>query len=861
MNRSGWHLRAGAVVFAWLAALVVVAIGHRFLPLSGWLLVHLLGLGAAGNAILIWSRHFADALLRRPPDSARTAEALRITGFNAGAVAVVAGMLGRWWPVVLAGGVVVGAAALAHGATLLAQLRTALPARFGVTVRYYVAATACLAVGAGLGVAMANSSLPGDVHERFVIAHAAVNLFGWVGLTVLGTLVTLWPTMLRTRMADGVEVAARRGLPVLLAALALAAGGAVAGSPPLAGLGAVGYLGAAGFVLRPHLDEIRRKRPNDFATLSVLAGVVWLFGSLSFAAVALATSPTSRAAVAAAGELTAPLLAGFLVQVLLGSLTYLAPVVMGGRAATLAAGAELERGAPWRLTVANAGLLLCVLPTPSLVRVAASMLVLVSYAVFLPLLVRAVWRARRERDEPSARGRPQTAPPRRRLGTAAAGLAAVVLAAAAGAASDPAALGIGTAPRVTVAATGHTTAASVRIQGMRFVPDTVEVPAGDRLVITVVNGGTDQHDLVLSNGTRTGRMAPGESSVLDAGVIGSSLDGWCAVAGHRQLGMTFSVRVTGTPTPVAHPGHGGTAHAPPISAADIARSLAADPGPGFTARDAALPPATADHRITLPVTEIQREVSPGITQRLWTFGGTAPGPTLRGRVGDVFEITLVNDGTTGHSIDFHAGALAPDEPMRTIQPGQRLVYRFTATRAGIWLYHCSTMPMSLHIANGMFGAVIIDPPDLPRVDREYLIAQSEMYLGAPGGEADADKVAADKPDLVVFNGYARQYDHAPLTARVGERVRIWVLAAGPNRGTSFHVVGGQFDTVWSEGDYRLGGPGTRPGAGGAQTLGLFAAQGGFVELTFGQPGRYPFVSHVMVDAERGAHGIIEVAAR
>ncbi len=860
MNRSGWHLRAGAVVFAWLAALVVVAVAHRFLPLSGWLLVHLLGLGAAGNAILIWSRHFADALLRRPPDPARTADVLRIAGFNAGAVAVVAGMLGRWWPVVLAGGVVVGVAALAHGATLLGQLRTALPARFGVTVRYYVAATACLAVGAGLGVAMANSSLPGDVHERFVIAHAAVNLFGWVGLTVLGTLVTLWPTMLRTRMADGVEVAARRGLPALLAALALAAGGAAAGSPPLAGLGAVGYLGAAGFVLRPHLDEIRRKRPNDFATLSVLAGVVWLFGSLSFGAVALAISPTSRAAVAAAGELTAPLLAGFLVQVLLGSLTYLAPVVMGGRAATLAAGAELERGAPWRLTVANTGLLLCVLPTPSLVRVAASMLVLVSYAAFLPLLVRAVWRAHRERDKPSARGEPQTAPPRRRLGIAGAGLAVVVLAAAAAVASDPAALGIGTAPRVTMAATGHTTAASVRIQGMRFVPDTVEVPAGDRLVITVVNGGTDQHDLVLSNGTRTGRMAPGERSVLDAGVIGSGLDGWCAVAGHRQMGMTFSVRVTGTPIP-GHPGHGGPAHAPPISPADIAHSLAADPGPGFTARDAALPPATADHRITLPVTEIQREVSPGITQRLWTFGGTAPGPTLRGRVGDVFEITLVNDGTTGHSIDFHAGALAPDEPMRTIQPGQRLVYRFTATRAGIWLYHCSTMPMSLHIANGMFGAVIIDPPDLPRVDREYLIVQSEMYLGALGGEADADKVAADKPDLVVFNGYARQYDHAPLIARVGERVRIWVLAAGPNRGTSFHVVGGQFDTVWSEGDYRLGGKGGRPGAGGAQTLGLFAAQGGFVELTFGQPGRYPFVSHAMVDAERGAHGIIEVAAR
>ncbi|WP_322858953.1 multicopper oxidase domain-containing protein [Mycobacterium europaeum] len=857
MNRSRWHLRVGAVVFTWLAALVVVAVGHRFLPLSGWLLVHLLGLGAAGNAILIWSRHFADALLRRPPDPARTAEVLRLTAFNAGAVAVVTGMLGRWWPVTLAGGVVVGVVALAHGATLLRQLRTALPARFGVTVRYYVAATGCLAIGAGLGVAMANPALPGNVHERFVIAHAALNLFGWVGLTVLGTLVTLWPTMLRTRMADGVEVAARHGLPALLTALALTAGGAVAGSPPIAGLGALGYLCAAGIVLRPHLDEVRRKRPNDFATLSVLAGVAWLIGSLAVASAALATSPTWTATVAAAGELTAPVLAGFLVQVLLGSLTYLAPVVMGGRAATRAAGAELERGAPWRVTVANAGLLLCVLPTPSLVRVAASMLVLVSFAAFLPLLVRAVWRAHRDHDKHSPPGPPQPAPPRRRLGTAAAGLAVVVLVTAAAVAADPASLGIGTSPRLAVAATGHTTTVSVRIEGMRFVPDTVEVPAGDRLQITLANTGTDQHDLVLSNGTRTGRIAPGESAVLNAGVIGSNLDGWCAVAGHRQMGMTFSVRVTG---PVTHPGHHEPMHSAPISAGDIARSLSADPAPGFTARDATLPPATAEHRVTLPVTEIEREVSPGIMQRLWTFGGTAPGPTLRGKIGDVFEITLVNDAGTGHSIDFHAGALAPDEPMRTIQPGQRLVYRFTATRAGIWLYHCSTMPMSLHIANGMFGAVIIDPPDLPRVDREYVLVQSEMYLGAPGQDADPDKVAADRPDLVVFNGYARQYDHAPLAARVGERVRIWVLAAGPNRGTSFHVVGGQFDTVWSEGDYRLGGKGG-PGTGGAQTLGLFAAQGGFVELTFGQPGRYPFVSHAMVDAERGAHGIIEVAGR
>jgi nitrite reductase (NO-forming) len=251
-----------------------------------------------------------------------------------------------------------------------------------------------------------------------------------------------------------------------------------------------------------------------------------------------------------------------------------------------------------------------------------------------------------------------------------------------------------------------------------------------------------------------------------------------------------------------------------------------------------------------------------VTQTLWTFNGTAPGPTLHGRVGDRFVITLVNDATMGHSSDVHAGEGDPAREMRTIPPGDRLVYRFTATRAGIWMYHCSTMPMSAHIANGLFGAVVIEPRDLDPVDRSFLLVQSELYLGADGAEVDADKVAAEDPDLVVFNGYANQYDHRPLRARAGERVRLWVLDAGPSRGTSFHVVGGQFDTTYAEGAFLLRRGGARAGgSGGAQSLALGAAQGGFVELSFREAGDYPFVSHVMVDAERGAHGTIRVTGR
>ena len=246
---------------------------------------------------------------------------------------------------------------------------------------------------------------------------------------------------------------------------------------------------------------------------------------------------------------------------------------------------------------------------------------------------------------------------------------------------------------------------------------------------------------------------------------------------------------------------------------------------------------------------------------MWTYNGGLPAPTLRGRVGDTFVVTFRNEGTIGHSIDFHAGDVSPDEVMRTIPPGEELEYRFTVKRAGAWLYHCATAPMSGHVAAGMFGALIVDPPELPEVDREYVLVQSEAYLGGDDEPFDMDKIAARRPDLVMFNGHATQYRRDPLTARVGETVRIWVVAAGPSDGTSFHVVGGQFDTVYKEGAYRLrdgrdafGGSG-----GGAQALDLAPSQGGFVEMTPAEAGRYVFVDHSFADAEKGATGFLDVS--
>jgi nitrite reductase (NO-forming) len=862
-RRTAWHLRAGSIVVAWLVALLLVTLLHPFVPASRWLMVHLLLLGAVGNAILIWSWHFAAALLKLPDDDMHRGRGLRLALLNAGVVAVVAGMVADLWPLTLAGGTAVVVAAVWHAVGLLRRMRRALPSRFGATVRYYVAAGGILPIGVTLGVVMARGDLGDGAQARFVVAHAVLNLLGWVGLTVLGTLVTLLPTMLRTRMTEGSEVMARRALPGLVVAVAVAAGGALAGSLAVAALGVLGYVAGVVAVCVPHLQEVRRKPPTGFATASVIAGLLWLVLSLLALAVGLVTAESWEEAAERAGWLTAPLLVGFAAQVLLGALTYLVPVVLGGGPnAVRAQNAVLDRGGAARVVVANAGLVVCVLPVPSLVRVACSILVLVALASFLPLVVRAVLVSRRPPEDRV----PHVVPAERRLGLAAAGLAAVVLAAAAGVAGDPAALGLSnTAAATDVQATGQTTTVQLAVKGMRFTPDAIDVPVGNRLVIILTNTGQDRHDLVLETGVKTPRLAPGDKATLDAGVIGRDLEGWCSVAGHRQMGMTLQVRATGASA--ASGGHAAHHHGEqmagmaadddaPSAAEDV--DLEAEPGPGFLARDAAVAPApsTTVHRLTMTVQEVEREVSPGVTQKLWTFNGMAPGPVLRGKVGDTFEITLVNDGSLGHSVDFHAGALAPDGPMRTIQPGQRLLYRFTATRAGVWMYHCATMPMSLHVANGMFGAVIIDPPELAPVDREYVLVQSELYLGPQGQVADADRLASEQPDLVVFNGYANQYDHARLTASVGERVRVWVVDAGPNRGTAFHVVGGQFDTVYSEGAYRL-----RPddgSSGGSQVLGLAPAQGGFVELSFPEAGTYPFVSHVMVDAERGAHGLFQV---
>lgn len=851
-RRGFWPLRDLPVV-CWLLAAVVVAFIHPWLPAARWILLHLLLLGAAGHAILVWSRYFADTLLRGPA-TPRRKQSVRLALFNLGAVVVVVGVAADRWLVTLAGAVPIVAAVVWHVGALARGMRGRFRSRFAPTVRYYLAAGSLLPVGAALG-AWLSYGLGDPLDARVRIAHAGVNLLGWVGLTVLGTLVTLWPTMLRTRIAEGAEQAARRALPVLLGAIGLLLVAALVDAPRVVALALLVYLAGVVLLARAMVAAGRSRPPSSFPTWSVAAGVGWLAGLLLLLAVRVAVGGTWTDVSEGLGGTAPYLAAGFVAQVLLGALSYLVPVVLGGGPAVVrATNRALEAGGALRVSLANTGLLVCLLPVPSLVRVIASLLVLGALGSFVPVLLLAIG----QRHSGSAAAQPRVERPRGQdTGLAAVGIAVAVLAVAAGGALDPATLGPATSAADGVTPTGQTVEVTVTARDMRFTPDRVDVDAGDRLVITLRNESDgDVHDLVLANGADTGRIAPGEEAVLDVGVVGRDLDGWCSVVGHQQMGMTLAVDVPGVEgtggEPAGHEGHGHDASGEPADGPG--------PGPGFTPYDAALPaPAPGIvHRVTLRITEQQQEVAPGVTQETWTFNGTAPGPVLHGRVGDRFIVTLVNDGTMGHSVDFHAGVRAPNQVMRTIPPGGSLTYRFTARRAGIWMYHCSTMPMTAHIANGLFGAVVIEPPGLPPVDREYVLVQSEQYHGAEGAVADLAKVGEERPDRVVFNGYPDQYAEQPLEARTGERVRLWVLDAGPSRASSFHVVGGQLDTVYSEGAWQLGGRSGPARTGGAQVLPLLPAQGGFVELELDEAGDYPFVNHVMVDAERGARGVLRV---
>jgi nitrite reductase (NO-forming) len=313
--------------------------------------------------------------------------------------------------------------------------------------------------------------------------------------------------------------------------------------------------------------------------------------------------------------------------------------------------------------------------------------------------------------------------------------------------------------------------------------------------------------------------------------------------------------------------HGGEAH-------QAARTTAVVP---FQRYDPALPVVGPGrgHEFNFVARDATVAISSDAALRAWTFNGTVPGPVLHVRQGDTVRINLKNEGATAHSIDLHSAEIDPGTAFRSIAPGESLSYTFTPRYAGAFLYHCGTSPILLHIGSGMYGAIIVDPLTPLPPAREFVLVHSSFYVNKPQDGADSGlnqkgsgaaagaqgsvtvydpsfrKMLYSFPDYTAFNGYSYQYRLEPIRVKRGERVRFYVVNAGPTQDCAFHLVGGIFDTVY------LGAP---PGntINGVQTFEVPAGGGMIFESMADIPGSFPFVNHKSGHGDKGATGLLVV---
>ena len=395
---------------------------------------------------------------------------------------------------------------------------------------------------------------------------------------------------------------------------------------------------------------------------------------------------------------------------------------------------------------------------------------------------------------------------------------------------------------------------------------------GDTIEVVLDSGEGAEHDFVIdelrvaspkfsaSTGKVTVRVTltqPGEFTY------------YCSVPGHRQIGMAGTLRVTGealaaAPAPAANP---QTQAALALYTPATAPFKPADPAAVSIAADPAKVPAPIGVRapqtlkVRMETVELAGKLDDGTTFTYWTFDRQVPGPMLRARVGDTIELTLANarESKAIHSIDLHAvtGGHGGGEHTQ-VAPGQEKTITFKALNAGLYVYHCATPLVPQHIAAGMYGMILIEPEGgLAKVDREYYVMQGDMYTHRPHGakghlDADIEKMGNELPDYYVFNGAVGALSKThKLQAKVGETVRIYFGVGGPNKISSFHVIGEIFDRVWSEAALNTM-------KTNVQTT--LVAPGGatLVEFKVEHPGSYLLVDHALSRTGKGAVGVLEV---
>jgi nitrite reductase (NO-forming) len=371
---------------------------------------------------------------------------------------------------------------------------------------------------------------------------------------------------------------------------------------------------------------------------------------------------------------------------------------------------------------------------------------------------------------------------------------------------------------------------------------------GQLVQVTLINGEGAEHDVVFADQGPAGSSPHvfGKGASTNIAFVASKAGDYvyyCSVPGHRLAGMEGQFLVTPTPPPQT------------LTEADISQR-AADVPPPIGKR----PPQTV--RVDLVTVELEARLAEGTTFGYWTFNGKVPGPMLRVRVGDTVEVHLKNADNSAmvHSVDFHA-ATGPGGGAVSTQtnPGEEKSFKFKALIPGLYVYHCATPMVAHHIANGMYGLILVEPEEgLPPVDHEFYVMQGEIYTEGAFGqhgsqEFNVEKLLNERPEYFVFNGSVGALSRLhPLQAKVGDTVRIFFGVGGPNYTSSFHVIGEIFDKV-----YNLGGVLSEP-LRGVQTVTVPAGGAVITEFKVDVPGNYTLVDHALSRVERGLIGVLHV---
>lgn len=364
--------------------------------------------------------------------------------------------------------------------------------------------------------------------------------------------------------------------------------------------------------------------------------------------------------------------------------------------------------------------------------------------------------------------------------------------------------------------------------------------------ITLINGEGAEHDITLPDENAKSPRVTGKGASTTIAFIAGNPGNYlyyCSTPGHQLAGMQGKFIVTDTPPEQV------------LAQADISRDPADVP-----AAIGKRAPMTV--RVDLDAVEVEGRLAENTTFGYWTFNGKVPGPLLRARVGDTIEIHLKNSANSSmiHSVDFHA-ATGPGGGSAALQvePGGEKSMTFKLLVPGLFVYHCATPMVAEHIANGMYGMILVEPEEgLPKVDHEFYVMQGEIYTDAPFGqhgsqEFSVEKLLDERPEYFVFNGEVGALTTLhPLHAKVGESVRIYFGVGGPNFTSSFHVIGEIFDRVYQSGGFLT------PPIRGIQTVTVPPGGATVVEFKPLVPGNYTVVDHALARMERGLVGTLNV---